>query len=139
MAGPYLCPALVWTIGYGSTRYESGAAVAEGDHAITRERAHELLSWSLQRDLVTVYRLCPALADEPEHRAAAIASFVYNLGPGRLQASTLRRRINERDWPEAALELQKWVWAGGRKLAGLVARRADEAALLLQPSYARAA
>jgi lysozyme len=56
----------------------------------------------------------------------------FNLGAGRLQTSTLRRRINQTDWPGAALELRKWVHGGGRVLPGLVARRQAEIALLEQ-------
>ena len=58
--------------------------------------------------------------------------FTFNLGAGRLQTSTLRRRINHTDWAGAALELRKWVHGGGRVLPGLVARRQAEIALLSQ-------
>jgi lysozyme len=61
-------------------------------------------------------------------KLGAIADFCFNLGIGRLQTSTLRRRINQQDWPAAASELQRWVYAGGRKLRGLVLRREAEAA-----------
>lgn len=60
----------------------------------------------------------------------AIVDF-FNLGAGRLQTSTLRRRINQRDWTGAAAELRRWVYGGGKVLPGLVARRAAEAAWLL--------
>jgi lysozyme len=59
---------------------------------------------------------------------AAIVDFTFNLGAGRLQTSTLRRRINQMDWTGAALELRKWVHCGGRVLPGLVARRQAEIA-----------
>lgn len=125
LAGPYLCPALVPTIGYGTV-------IASLDHPlITEPEAVGLLLEELHRNARACFRLCPVLRDEHESRLAALASFVYNLGAGRLQASTLRRRVNEGDWMEAAHELRRWVWAGGRKLPGLVARREDEARLLL--------
>lgn len=54
------------------------------------------------------------------------------IGAGRLQASTLRRRVNERDWETAATELRRWVYGGGRALPELVARRNAEAVLLVQ-------
>ena len=76
-------------------------------------------------------RYCPALASEPEGRLAAIADFTFNLGAGRLQASTLRRRVNQKDWSAAALELRRWVYGGGRVLPGLVARREAECRLML--------
>jgi lysozyme len=72
------------------------------------------------------------LASEPERRLAAIVDFTFNLGAGRLQASTLRRQINQRDWPAAASELSRWVYGGGKVLPGLVTRREAEAAWLLR-------
>lgn len=125
MAAPYLCPALVPTIGYGTV-------IASLDHPpVSEPEALALLLEELHRNVAACYRLCPVLRDEPDSRLSAIASFVYNLGAGRLQASTLRRRIAEQDWSEAAHELRRWVWAGGRKLPGLIARREAEAELLL--------
>jgi lysozyme len=62
---------------------------------------------------------------------AAIVDFTFNLGAGRLQTSTLRRRINQRDWLAAGTELRRWVFGGGKVLPGLVARREAEAAWLL--------
>jgi len=70
------------------------------------------------------------LATESEGRLAAIVDFTFNLGAGRLQTSTLRRRINQQDWSGAAQELQRWVYGGGKVLPGLVARRRAGAALM---------
>ena len=69
-------------------------------------------------------------ATEPESRIAAIVDFTFNLGAGRLQTSTLRRRVNQRDWVAAGQELRRWVYGGGRAQPGLIARRDAEAALL---------
>ncbi|MCX7858441.1 MAG: lysozyme, partial [Deltaproteobacteria bacterium] len=60
----------------------------------------------------------------------AVVDFAFNLGLGRLQYSTLRKRINEENWDEAKNELMKWVYAGGKKLSGLVKRRQVEASFL---------
>lgn len=72
-------------------------------------------------------RLSPGLHGD---RLVAIADFVFNLGPTRYASSTLRRRMNEADWPGARHEIRRWVFGGGRKLPGLVIRREAEAALL---------
>nr|NDG07649.1 lysozyme [Oxalobacteraceae bacterium] len=66
----------------------------------------------------------------PESRLAAIVDFTFNLGAGRLQTSTLRRRVNQRDWDAASYEPRRWVYGGGKVLSGLVARRAAAALLL---------
>lgn len=126
---PYLCPAGVWTTGYGATFYESGRKVHPTDPLITKDRAEELLLFELEKHcLPAVLRLCPVLAGD-EKKLNAIVDFTFNCGAGRLQTSTLRRRINALDWDGAKQELAKWVYGGGRKLPGLIRRRAAEAAL----------
>lgn len=123
-AHPYLCPAGYWTIGYGH--------LCQPDHPpITPAEAEDLLAADLRFALAATLRLCPVLATEPESRLAAIVDFTFNLGPGRLQSSTLRRRINQRDWSGAAKQLGRWVYGGGKVLPGLVARRLAEATILL--------
>ena len=57
----------------------------------------------------------------------ALVSFAYNLGAGALQRSTLRRKVNRENHREVPAEFMRWIWAGGRKLKGLVKRRATEA------------
>jgi lysozyme len=59
----------------------------------------------------------------------ALVSFTYNLGGGALQRSTLRRKINREEHGEVPEQFMRWVWAGGRKLKGLVRRRAAESEL----------
>jgi lysozyme len=61
----------------------------------------------------------------------ALVSFTFNLGGGALQRSTLRRKVNREEHAAVPAELMEWVWAGGRKLKGLVRRREAEAALYL--------
>jgi lysozyme len=124
-AYPYVCPAGFWTIGYGH--------LCDAKHLpINKEEGEAYLTSDMTDALRATLRFCPVLATEPEGRLAAIVDFTFNLGAGRLQASTLRRRVNQRDWPGAAQELRKWVHGGGRVLLGLVVRRQAEIALLEQ-------
>jgi lysozyme len=74
-------------------------------------------------------RLCPSTSQDTKV-LNALVDFCYNLGAGRLQTSTLRRKVNDADWDGARQQLKKWVRGGGRVLPGLVARREAEAALL---------
>ena len=62
-------------------------------------------------------RLCLVLATDPEVRLAAIVDFNFNLGAGRLQTSTLRRRVNQRDWAGAAIVARRWVYGGEKGAA----------------------
>lgn len=129
-ATPYLCPAKVWTIGYGTTRYPDGRRVSRNDPAVTRDQAEAYLRHEVEAAARKALFYSPILQWHPE-RWGAITSFIYNLGPGRYYASTLRRRVNELDWEGAVKEIQRWVYGGGRKLPGLVARRREEAAYLV--------
>ena len=127
---PYLCPAMVPTIGYGSTRYEDGVRVRLNDPAITKERAEELLHFELRKCLRVSLHLCARLAEWGHDPTAAIMDFMFNLGEGRLAASTLRRKIMDDDAQGAKRELMKWVYGGGKRLRGLELRRAAECLLL---------
>ncbi|MDH5299317.1 MAG: lysozyme [Desulfobulbaceae bacterium] len=126
---PYLCPAGVPTIGFGATYYEDGRAVTLRDAPITAERAEALLLWMLRtKYLPDVVKLCPGI-DSPA-RLAALIDFTFNLGAGNLRASTLRKRVNAGRWDDVPSELKKWVKGGGKRLPGLVLRRAAEAKLV---------
>jgi lysozyme len=92
--------------------------------------AEVYLAHDLQTALLATLRYCPVLVTEPEGRLAAIVDFTLNLGAGRLQTSTLRRRVNQKCWQSVAVELRRWVLGAGRTLPGLVARRVAEIALI---------
>lgn len=124
-ASPYLCPAGVPSIGFGATYYEDGTRVTLLDEPITRERAEALLRWHVMRVyLPAVRRLCPTV-DTPG-RLASLIDFAFNLGPGRLRGSTLRKRVNAQRWTDVPTEFLKWDKAAGRRLRGLTLRRQAE-------------
>lgn len=128
-AKPYLCPAGIPTIGYGSIRYENGRRVTLNDMPISKERAEQLLMYEVNHSCVpAVLRLCPVLIGH-KNKFGAVVSFTYNLGSGRLQSSTLRRKINAQEWDDAADEFLRWNKGGGRVLKGLDLRRKAEVAL----------
>ena len=120
----YLCPAGVWTIGWGST----GPGIIK-NAVWTQEQADTRMVSDAASYARATISLSPGLTGD-DKRLCAIADFCYNLGTTRYKASTLRRRVNAQDWQGAKDELAKWVWGGGRKLPGLVARRKAEADLL---------
>jgi len=129
-AKPYLCPAGVATIGYGSTYYSDGRKVTLEDAPMDEPTARALLMSELEHNyLPGVLRNCPILAAD-ERRCNAIVDFVYNLGIGRLQTSTLKRKINAQDWEGAKEQLMLWTKGGGKVLPGLLKRRTAECALL---------
>ena len=127
---PYLCPANVATIGYGSTYYANGTKVTLNDSLMSEPDAYALLMIELEHTyLQGVIRNCPILLTD-ERKCNSIVDFCYNLGTGRLQTSTLKRKINAQDWEGAREQLMLWNKAGGKVLLGLTRRRQAECALL---------
>jgi lysozyme len=127
---PYLCPAGIPTIGYGSTYYADGRKVALTDPPMSEPDATVLLLQELHHTyLPAVLRHCPVLLTD-EKKCNAIVDFAYNLGTGRLQTSTLKRKINAQDWEEAKEQLMLWTKGGGKVLPGLFKRRTAECRLL---------
>lgn len=127
-ATPYLCPAGVWTIGFGSTRYQGGAHVAQSDPAITVDQANDLLVATLAGEYeaaVNRYVTVPL----NQNQFDALVDFAYNAGAQNLRTSTLLRKLNAGDYDGAADEFGKWIYGGGKPLPGLVKRRGKEADL----------
>jgi lysozyme len=127
---PYLCPAGIPTIGYGSTYYGDGRKVTLQDQPISEPEATQLLLHELHHTFLPgVLRHCPILLTN-EPKCNAIVDFAYNLGIGRLQTSTLKRKINSQDWDGAKEQLMLWTKGNGRVLPGLFKRRTSECRLL---------
>lgn len=108
----------VQTIGYGTTR-----GVKRGD-TITPDKAMARLlndAWQFEaaiKSCVTV----PLY----QHEYDAAVTFAYNIGGPAFCGSTMVKKWNARDYAGGCAELSRWVYAGGRKLPGLVNRRAAE-------------
>lgn len=121
---PYLCPAGVATIGFGSTTYEDGAKVTLNDKPITEKRAEELTAFELSEKGKSILKLVKVELNDNQY--AALCSFVYNVGVGNFTSSTLLKLLNKGDYQGAADQLPRWNKAGGKELAGLTKRRYAE-------------
>jgi lysozyme len=146
----YLCPAHIWTIGYGHVLYQDQirlpmARVEGKEVAMIRKeyplRAEDARVWSkeeidqLFRDDVQsfergVLRLVPGCVGR-QGAFDALVSFAFNAGLGNLQRSQIRMRANRGDWDGAAEALMDWTKGGGKVLPGLVKRRQAERELFL--------
>jgi len=117
----YQCSAGVWTIGYGHTK-----DVIEG-MTITKEQAEQMLVDELHEyenyinEYVTV-----ALS---QNQFDALVSWVYNLGPANLKASTMLKVLNSGKYEDVPAQIKRWNKAGGKVLEGLIRRREAEACL----------
>ena len=119
----YLCPANVWTIGYGATRLWDNEPVPPFT-TITEQQADDLL----RRDLVDTEDFVSRLIRVPltENQFSATVSLVFNIGAGNFQRSQSRQRINRKNYDGAASIWWQWRRGGGRILPGLVKRRESE-------------
>ncbi|MBJ3816669.1 lysozyme [Shimwellia pseudoproteus] len=116
---PYQDVTGVWTVCYGHT----GTDILPGKTYSTAE-----CTALLNRDLATVARqMAPAInVTVPETTRGALYSFVYNVGVGQFNTSTLRRKINQGDINGACDQLRRWTYAGGQQWKGLMTRREIE-------------
>ncbi len=121
----YLCPARVWTIGYGTTLFPDAVKVKEGDSC----NAVQALQY-LRNDLSYFESMVDAYTrdDVSQQQFDALVSFCYNLGAKNLKDSTLLSLINSDPVNYAAIESQwlRWNKAAGRELLGLTRRRNSE-------------
>jgi lysozyme len=125
---PYLCPANVPTIGYGSILYENGKKVSLQDPPITEARAIELMRWELNKKAQEVDAMTTDKVNQ--FQFDALVSFAYNCGSNALKNSTLLRRVNANpNDPTIKDAFMMWVKANGKTLRGLVRRREAEANL----------
>ncbi|MDD4986087.1 MAG: lysozyme [Dehalococcoidales bacterium] len=119
----YFCAAGYLTIGWGHL------VKKDEPKSITKERAEVYLSQDVQAAERAVLRLIKVPLSDAQF--SALVSFVYNLGAGALQRSTLRSKLNRGEYVDASGEFRKWVWAGGKKLNGLIRRREAERRMFL--------
>lgn len=121
MAEPYICPAGYWTIGYGHLCRPDTPRI---DHT----EALRLLDLDLAVARGAVCRLVP-WASLSVGQIEALTSWVFNLGAGRFRGSTMRSKIIRGELSDVPAEMRRWVYAGGKRLPGLVARREAEVQL----------
>ena len=114
----YLCPAGVWTIGYGHTD-----GVNQG-MLITEKTADGFLKQDIRNAEHCINQMG---ADLTQEQFDALVSFVFNIGVRAFNVSTLRKKIlKDPNDPSIADEFRRWVYAGNKKLPGLIKRREQE-------------
>lgn len=150
---PYLCPAHIWTIGYGHVLYQEQIKLpmirpegktqadipmirkeyplkTEDNRVWTKEEIKKLFAVDVAIFERGVLRLIPGCVGR-QNSFDALVSFSFNAGLGNLQRSTIRMKANRGDWEGAADAFRIWTKGGGKVLPGLVKRREAEIALFL--------
>jgi lysozyme len=146
---PYLCPAHIWTIGYGHVLYQEQIRLPvvrvegytgmirkemplkpEDNRVWTKTEIDELFRADVASFERGVLRLVPGCAGR-QGSFDALVSISFNFGLGNLQRSTIRMKANRDDWEGAADAFRVWTKGGGKVLPGLVKRREAERTLFL--------
>lgn len=146
---PYLCPAKIWTIGYGHVLYQEQIRLPvarvngytgmirseyplrpEHNRVWSKDEINELFRNDIKSFERGVLRLVPSVVGR-QGSFDALVSFAFNAGLGNLQRSQMRMRALRKDWDAAAEAFRQWVKGGGKVLPGLVKRREAEIALFL--------
>ena len=146
---PYLCPAHIWTIGYGHVLYQEQIRLpmarvgnytgmirrefplkAEDNRVWSKDEIEQLFSQDVSSFERGALRLSPNLVDR-QGAFDAVVSFAFNAGLGNYQRSTIRMKNNRGDFQGAADAFMMWTKGGGKELPGLVRRRKDERASFL--------
>lgn len=146
---PYLCPAHIWTIGYGHVLYQDQIKLPvvkkegytglirkdyplrqEDSRVWTKEEIEKLFADDVASFERGVLRLAPTVFGR-QGAFDACVSFAFNAGLGNFQRSTIRMKANRGEWEAAAEAFMQWTKGGGKELPGLVKRRKAEKALFL--------
>lgn len=114
----------IWTIGYGHTSAAGAPKVVAGMKISDQEAVR-----ILRADLAKFEKRVTDLVKVPltDNQYVALVSFDFNTGA--LHKSTLLKKLNTGDYGAVPAELMKWVNAGGKRVQGLINRRAAEAGL----------
>lgn len=126
-------PAGYCTIGFGHLIRKApcdGSEPPRFRRGLSREEAMELL----RSDLGLAEHAVSALAHSglSDGQFAALCDFAYNVGRGALARSTLLKYVNQQAWERVPTQFRRYVFANGRQLGGLVARREREIELFFE-------
>lgn len=119
----------VWTIGFGTTVYPNGQKVKKGD-TCTEIQAKQYMQNDLKKFESTINDAVTVPLNQ--NQFDALVSLTYNIGSGAFSKSIMVKKINAGDYKGAASQFDVWVNAGGRRMQGLVNRRAREKELFLK-------
>lgn len=137
---PKMCPAGIWTVGFGrALRSLDGKRFLKGEAdkalaysrfpELNEQQASKLLAFDLGAFELDIRRLVKETLNE--NQRGALVSLIYNIGTGAFEKSTLLRKLNARDFSGAADEFKRWNKCGGQVLRGLTIRRNNERRLFL--------
>jgi GH24 family phage-related lysozyme (muramidase) len=127
----YLCPAEVWSLGWGNTTKADGSPVIPGDR-ISQEDGDALLQKTIDGIVTALAGSIPYWSAMKEHQQSALISFAYNLGShfyGQQGFETISRCLRERTYKSVPAALLLYCNKGSSFERGLTRRRQAEGQL----------
>ena len=127
----YLCPAGVWSLGWGNTTKADGSPVIPGDR-ISQEDGDQLLQKTIDGIVSALAGSIPYWSAMTEHQQSAVISFAYNVGSyfyGQQGFETISRCLRERTYKSVPSALLLYCNKGSGFEAGLTRRRKAEGQL----------
>lgn len=115
-----------WTIGYGTTRYPDQTPVKAFD-TCSVQQANSYMQHDLQKFENAINQAVKVMLNQ--NQFDALVSLSYNIGINAFKNSTLVRNLNAANYQKAAEQFDVWVYASGKRMQGLINRRAVERAL----------
>ena len=110
------------TIGYGHLLLPGEEDIFQD--AISKIKAEQLLKKDVKKSENAVNSLVDISLTTGQFDA--LVSFTFNVGAGSFSNSTLLKKVNKSEHEAVPGEFMRWIWAGGRKLTGLMRRRQAE-------------
>lgn len=129
----YKCPAGVWTIGYGHTGTVNSKPI-DKNTVISELMAETLLAIDLEEVEYSLNKNLIPKCELTQNEFDALISFVFNIGVFAFLQSSMFKLLVRGKKKYAAEQFDRWIYAKGKKLAGLIKRRAEEKSLFLQTS-----
>lgn len=121
----YVCPAGIWTIGYGHTRDVYLGQV------VSRYEAEEYLKEDVSDAECVINKYVHTEINQ--HQFDALVSFVFNVGRDHFLRSTLLKLLNAGDYIGTVAQFLRWNKVGNKILPGLTRRRLAEKSLFETP------
>lgn len=123
------------TVGYGHLIH--GGPCTTGDHHRYDHHTAAYYRELLEKDLNKAERAVRRLIKVPlnQHRWDALVSFVFNVGVGNFESSTLLRVLNKRHYSQVPAQMMRWVHGNGGVVQGLINRRKAEVKVWREGDY----
>ena len=120
----------IWTIGYGTTMYNNGVKVKEGDTINEEDALFELYKY-IEKNCLPVIEDIEKKIKLNENQKTAITSLVYNIGVDAFNRSKCKECIIKNDVVNACKNWN-WIRANGKIVNGLIKRRNEEIELMYE-------